>query len=113
MLTPFVADRYSGHVFSQEATESSHVQSYNTRQSMQRLLASKKIPSATPHDLRRTSANLINSSGVVNEDIAKLLNHSTRSITSDVYVQGGLYDHANLKKNILNQWAETLTGYGL
>jgi integrase len=110
-LVPFILNRFSGYVF--QGVSGKPVQLWNTRQAMQRILESKKIPSATPHDLRRTSANLINSSGVVNEDIAKLLNHSTRSITSDVYVQGGLYDHANLKKNILNQWAETLTGYGL
>jgi integrase len=80
---------------------------------MQRILESKKIPSATPHDLRRTSANLINKLKVPTEDISKLLNHSTKNVTSEVYVQGGLYDYQDLKTEILQKWATHLGRYSL
>ena len=61
----------------------------------------------TPHDLRRTCATRLAKSGVPGEDVAAVLNHKRRDVTSRHYDH---YDRTDEKRRALERWALILAG---
>jgi len=61
-----------------------------------------KVDLPTPHDLRRTCATRLGAARVPSEDVAAILNHKRRDVTSRHY---NLYDRADEKREALERWA--------
>ena len=66
--------------------------------------ATLKIAHFTPHDLRRTAASQMASSGISRLVISKILNHVDRGVTA-VYDR---HSYDNEKRKALNAWARQL-----
>jgi integrase len=75
--------RRGEYVFCASSAPSRHLRGY--RKAFTRACAIAGVENARPHDLRRTAATMIASTGVSRVVIARILNHADRSIT-------GMYD---------------------
>ena len=59
----------------------------------------------TPHDLRRTAATQMTAAGVNRLTVSKILNHSEKGVTGEVYDK---YSYDDEKRQGLNTWARKL-----
>lgn len=69
-----------------------------------RILPALKMEPFTPHDLRRTAATMIASSGAERAHVKRILNHSDGSVTA-IYDR---YSYQNEKRHYLEKWARML-----
>ena len=68
-------------------------------------LSKLPIPYFTPHDLRRTAATRMAEAGILPHTIARILNHTDRSVTALHY---NLYSYDAEKKEALLRWEAEL-----
>lgn len=83
------------------------------RQGLKRLLEQLDLPSASPHDLRRTTGHHLSALGFSIETIGRLLNHAPSGVTARVYVQYGMFDREEERREALEAWATELIKWGL
>jgi len=88
------------------------VTSYAVRQALKRLMVSNGMTPCSLHDLRRTSAHHMNANGIDSSMIARILNHSQGGVTQKHYIQAGLYDGLEDKKEALLRWSTALARLG-
>jgi len=74
------APRRGEYVFCASSAPSRHLRGY--RKAFTRACAIAGVENARPHDLRRTAATMIASTGVSRVVIGRILNHADRSITA-------------------------------
>lgn len=73
---------------------------------LHRVLPTLKLAHFTTHDLRRTAATMIASTGAERENIKRILNHVDSSVTA-IYDR---YSYQNEKRHYLEKWASMLEG---
>ena len=110
-LTPYVSARFRGRIFKSDKGES--VKPYNVRQALYRIQESANVQRCSLHDLRRTAAHQLNSLGVHSDLIVQLLNHTPQGVTHKHYIQAGLYDGEQAKRDALNVWSTALVSWEL
>jgi integrase len=94
--------RRGGYVFCASSEPSRHLRGY--RKAFTRACTIAGIENARPHDLRRTAATMIASTGVSRVVIGRILNHAERGVTA-VYDR---YSYDAEKRAALNLWSERL-----
>ena len=94
----------SDWVFPSPARPGRHMVETSVSRALNRALAVLGIEDATPHDLRRTAATMLASSGAERDYIKRILNHVDSSVT-------GIYDRYSYdeeKRRYLDRWGRRL-----
>jgi integrase len=111
ILAPYLEKKFSGPLLL--GIKGGELSIHSPRVALRRFAEELGMENVNMHDLRRTVAHLMNAEGVKSDVIIKILNHSPLGVTFKHYIQVGLYDDEEVKREALDMWSKKLVGWGL